>query len=66
MTPTPTLPPKPAPTAEPTGLALLLLRAEMMALAAMIPGLTPVPAGRPASRIEDEAETEALFDNMPV
>lgn len=44
------------------GLSLLL--AEMHALAGMMPGAFPQASGKTTA--EEEAETEARFDNMPV
>ncbi|WP_225029765.1 hypothetical protein [Xinfangfangia pollutisoli] len=53
--------------------ALGALQAEMLALAAMIPGVVPgalagmaAPPRDEARRREIEAEIEAGFDNMPV
>lgn len=53
--------------------ALGALQAEMLALAAMIPGVVPgalagmaAPPQDEARRREIEAEIEAGFDNMPV
>lgn len=45
-------------------LALMALRAEMEALAAVLPGLRA--NGRALSEPTDDAEVEAQFDNMPV
>jgi hypothetical protein len=52
-------------------MALSMLRCEMTALAALIPGLagTPVAGQDKSDRIERgvaEAKVEAAFDNMPV
>lgn len=44
--------------------ALMALRAEMEALAAVLPGLWQ--GQRDPAREPDETETEADFDNMPV
>lgn len=46
-----------------TGLALVALRAEMEALSLLMPGIFAPP---PRPEAEVEAETEALFDDMPV
>jgi hypothetical protein len=52
-------------------MALSMLRGEMMALAALIPGLsgTPVAAQGKSDSVEREVteeKVEAAFDNMPV
>jgi hypothetical protein len=50
-----------------SGLALMALRAEMEALALLMPGVfAPVPATGARSAAEEEAEAEALFENMPL
>lgn len=46
-----------------TGLALMALRAEMEALSLLMPGVFAPPQKTEA---EVEAETEELFDDMPV
>jgi hypothetical protein len=50
-------------------LALDTLQVEMGALKAILPGLTARQTHTPAARTDPqtaEAETEAMFDNMPV